>query len=110
MQKLVVALTFAFGLFGGVALATGVYQANATEARLVTDQSTIAGGARVIGADRQAPAAGHWIVTGSGALTWVLDSETNGKTPSPQWIADRERAIADLNREIECQIYMCDAP
>lgn len=111
MQKTIVAMTFALGLFGGIALATGVYQATATEsAHAGAAQTTLAGGAHMVGADRVAPASGHWIVSDSGTLTWVLDTDTRGKAPDAQWIADRERHIADLNREIDCQIYTCDAP
>lgn len=111
MQKTVVAMTFALGLFGGIALATGVNGASATETAVGTSRATQIGGTTLIGVDRQvAPASGHWIVSDQGALRWVLDTDTSGTLPDTKWIADRERHIADLNREIECQIYTCDVP
>ncbi len=113
-RRFAVGLTFTLGLLGGLSLAAGWYTATATEESSYVDSGgAIAGGVRIVGTTtgQPAPAPGHWIVSDSGVLTWALDSSSpRGTTPDAKWLADREKAMADIEREIECQIYTCDAP
>ena len=109
-RRQLIALTFALGLLGGSALATGLYTATATEP-IAHDSSGGArsGGARIVGGSHQAPAPGHWIVTDSGTLRWVVDGDGSGGAPDNKWLADRRKAIDEVWRELDCQIYLCES-
>lgn len=108
-------LGFVLGLVGGSALATGVYTAtagNVDGGSPSAERATVYGGARPASVNtRQAPPpAGQWIVTGSGAVTWVTTDEavpSGGRSPDAAWYAERARQIGDVRRDIECQINGC---
>jgi hypothetical protein len=105
-------LTFVLGTFGGVMLATGVYTATASDdaSRNGATDTGLSGGVRILGADPTRIQPGHWIVSDGGALKWVADDSAQNAVPDAKYLGERRRAIADVQREIECQISSCDEP